>query len=47
MEVRTKEGYIEVDLSQEDWDNIKKGRYPSKRVSINDEPITVSVGLVR
>lgn len=50
MKARSKEigpNYLEVDISLEDMENIKRGRYPSKQIKIAGEIFLVSVGLER
>ncbi len=39
--------YIEIDLSEKDWENIKRGRYPSKLEIVLGSPVTISVGYKR
>ena len=36
--------YVEIDLTDEDMENIKKGRYPVKYATIEGKHYTLSVG---
>ena len=39
--------YIEIDLTVEELENIKKGRYPIQKTNVAGTQFTFSVGLVR